>query len=116
MTYIYTELNADDMLRMLHAVGSEKFSKESIGVYIDYIKDLGEPLEFDPIGFDCQFSEYDLADDDDRESFLNDYGYLVEGQTFIDYDSRVEAIMDKIGQKTLVLSCDYNCFLFDYNF
>ena len=117
MTYIYTKLDEYDIRKMMQDCNRDNFSLCAIRAYIHFIKSIGDqPQEFDAIAFDCSFIEFDLSNDDERKAFINDYGDLVKDETFSDDDSKVESIMDKLNDETCVISQDYNCFTFDYNF
>ena len=116
MTYIYKKLDEYDLKDMLIRCDRNNFSLHALRAYIDFVEGLGEYQEFDAIGFICSFYEYDLSNDDEREQFIREYEYLVEDESFNDENSKVESIMDKIKDETLVISSEYNCFLFDYNF
>lgn len=109
-------ITVNELKQDMQQAGRDNFSHVGYQAIIDYYEELGENVEFNPVGIDCTFVEYDLSDSDDRQTILNDYGYLVEDQEFSDEDSKIEAIMDCIEEHTLVISHDPNCFVFDYNF
>ena len=109
-------INHLELKEAMIKVGRDNFSRLACQIIINYYDDMEEDTEFYPVDIDCTFVEYDLSDPDDLSSFLNDYSYLVDGEEFSDEDSRIERLMDLIEENTLVLSSDYNCFIFDYNF
>ena len=61
-------------------VGNEtmraSFTYEAAGALFDWYSDLAEdcgaPVEFDPVGFRCDWSEYSL------DELMTDYGYLLD--------------------------------------
>ena len=54
----------------------DSFTYEAAGALFDWYSDLaedcGEPVEFDPVGFRCDWSEYSL------DELMTDYGHLLE--------------------------------------
>ena len=54
----------------------ESFTYEAAGALYDWFSDwseeVGEPIEFDPVGFRCEWSEYSF------DELMTDYGHLLE--------------------------------------
>lgn len=80
------------------------FTFEGLKVLYDYFleleDDLGEPIQFDPVGVRCEFTEYESPLD-----VVNDYGLLDEDdrmdyEALDDEDDQVSMLMDLIDAKT----------------
>ena len=82
-------LTAHDFVNQMTAIRPHNFSRLGLYELFDYLMEVDENMEFDPIGICCDFTEYD-----DLEAYQNDYGedcdpddYLVcsgyDGYSFI---------------------------------
>ena len=70
---MYTNTSRNDFIDTFRAIGRADigdgnggdFTIDALHALFDYMEDfeqdLGEPIEFDPIGLCCQFSEYESA-------------------------------------------------------
>lgn len=108
---IYTELNAYDMKQILKTCDRDNFSIDALEGYLTFVEDLGVPSEFDPVGFDCSFTECKKTLDD-----LSDYLYLIDEDDYEDEDEKLEALLEAIEENTLIVWQDNNSLMFDYNF
>ena len=80
-------------------VGNEtmraSFTYEAAGALFDWYSDLaegcGEAVEFDPVAFRCEWSEYAL------DELMNDYGYL------LDDDQEPEDLPEVLEQHTTII-------------
>jgi len=67
----------------------DQFSYDALGMLFNYFDDMCDPVELDPVGICCEYSEltadeiradYGLDDDADVEAYLNDNTCVI-GQT-----------------------------------
>lgn len=63
MSYIYKTINNhSDLYHDLKVMGRENFSYHGANALMEYLEqlagDLGEPIEYDPIAFCCDYAEY----------------------------------------------------------
>jgi hypothetical protein len=86
MTYIYERKQAGDLFHDLKTMGRDNFSYDGAKALMEYLEgiaeDTGEPIEYDPISFCCDFAEYDSIDDynkayDTQYSSWSHVGYVV---------------------------------------
>ena len=74
------------------------FTYEAAGALFDWYTDLaegcGEPVEFDPVGFRCDWSEYAL------DELVTDYGHL------LDDDQEPEDLPEVLEQHTTIIKLD----------
>lgn len=83
-------------------VGNEtiraSFSYEAAGALFDWYSDLaedcGEPVEFDPVAFRCEWSEYSL------DQLQDDYGHLLED------DQEAEDLPEVLENHTTIMKLD----------
>lgn len=63
MTYIYERKQASDLFHDLKRMGRENFSYDGAKALMEYLEeianDTGEPIEYDPIAYCCEYTEYD---------------------------------------------------------
>lgn len=73
----------------------DSFTYEAAGALFDWYTDLaegcGEPIEFDPVGFRCDWSEYAL------DELQDDYGYL------LDEDQEPEDLPEVLENHTIII-------------
>ena len=76
----------------------DSFSYEAAGALFDWYEELsedcGEPIEFDPVAFRCEFSEYAL------DELQHDYGHLLED------DQEPEDLPELLEKYTLIIKLD----------
>jgi hypothetical protein len=81
----------------------DKFTLEGakqLQQYYDELSDhLDEPIEFDPIAWLCEFSEYK-----DFQEFQNDSGYIKDGKQYKGYDNINS--LDDLCDRTEVVKFD----------
>lgn len=62
MTYIYERKQSSDLYHDLKRMGRDNFSYDGAKALMEYLEqfaeDSGDPLEYDPIAFCCDFTEY----------------------------------------------------------
>ena len=83
-------------------VGNEtmraSFTYEAAGAlfdwYSDWSEEVGEPIEFDPVAFRCEWSEYSL------DELQDDYGYL------LDDDQEPEDLPEVLENHTTIIKLD----------
>lgn len=72
MSYIYQRKQPADLFHDLKKMGRDNFSYEGANALMEYLEevaeDTGEPIEYDPIAFCCEFAEYQTL-----EEFNKDY-------------------------------------------
>ena len=101
MALVKTYINESELYHDLKAMGRDNFSYEGAQALMNYLdelsEDIGENIEYDPIAFCCDFSEYaeseyeslaseysqdfgqgDDFDQDDFMSWLNDNTTVIE--------------------------------------
>lgn len=115
---IYTELNASDMHSMLKTCGRNNFSMATLEAYEQFIEEIDANDEFDPVGFDCEYIEFDLSDQDDVNCFLSDYAYMLTDDEKLELDEaeKIEEVKKILQEKTFVLLDDGDLFTISYNF
>jgi hypothetical protein len=59
--------------------------------YMDFSNDVGEDIEFDPVGFRCDWSEYSL------DELMTDYGHL------LDDDQGPEDLPEVLENHTIII-------------
>ena len=74
------------------------FTYEAAGALFDWYSDLaedcGQPVEFDPVGFRCDWSEYAL------DELMTDYGHL------LDDDQEPEELPEVLENHTTIIKLD----------
>jgi len=74
------------------------FTYEAAGALFDWYSDLaedcGQPVEFDPVGFRCDWSEYAL------DELMTDYGHL------LDDDQEPEDLPEVLENHTTIIKLD----------
>ena len=74
------------------------FTYEAAGALFDWYSDLAEdcgaPVEFDPVAFRCDWSEYSL------DELMTDYGYL------LDDDQEPEDLPEVLENHTTIIKLD----------
>lgn len=92
----------------------EQFSYEARDYLYEYLEDLsvdlGQDIEFDPVGIRCQYQE--IEKEDIIKYFNDQYSYIDE-KTFKSVDEVVEWLQDRTS---LVAVLENGNLLFDYNF
>jgi len=88
MTYIYERKQASDLFHDLKRMGRDNFSYDGAKALMEYLEsvaeDTGEPMEYDPIAYCCDFAEYKDINE------LNKDGY--------DFET-----LEEVGDKTAVI-------------
>ena len=67
--------------------------------YDELSEDLGENIEFDPVGWCCEFSEYK-----DFDTFQHDTGYTQNGVEYLGYENIHN--LDELKDNTTVIEFD----------
>lgn len=71
----------------------DAFSYSATIKLFEYYQELGdcqgEPVDFDPIAFRCEWSEYD------EEELFTDFGYLLDDDNDADLESLIYLLEDK---------------------
>jgi hypothetical protein len=92
MTYIYTSEQSSCFYDWLQSSGDYKNNHSYDGAraifeyYEGLAEGLGQPIEFDPIAWCCDWSEYESIED---KNFINDYDNLS---------------LDDLNDRTIVIS------------
>jgi len=76
----------------MQKIRPDNFSYEGLGELFDYLEEMGEDLEFDPIAICCDFSECSL------DEFLQSYGVDADLDEFSTMEDKAEAITEYIGR------------------
>ena len=71
-------LTAHDFVNQMTAIRPHNFSRPGLYELFDYLIEVDENMEFDPIGICCDFAEYD-----NLEAYQNDYGEDCEPDDYI---------------------------------
>ena len=94
MAIIYS-LHQEKFIDEFRKIRENNFSYDGLKTLFQYLdemsEDCGQNIEFDPIGFCCEFSEYNLED------FNEDYDLNIE--SFEDFD--IEKHEDKLNEKRI---------------
>lgn len=63
MTYLYKQVNTSDLYHDLKRIGRDNFTYDGAKALMEYLEelasDIGEPIEYDPIGLCCEYTEYE---------------------------------------------------------
>ena len=83
------------------------FTIDGLNALFDYLEqwedDIGEPVEFDPIGLCCQFSEYESAADAVHDIDLDVYRDVMDNN---DAETAEENLLDWLRDQTIVIGFD----------
>jgi len=94
MAIIYS-LHQEKFIDEFRKIRENNFSYDGLKTLFQYLdemsEDCGQNIEFDPIGFCCEFSEYNLED------FNEDYDLNIE--SFEDFD--IEKHEDKLNENSI---------------
>ena len=71
-------LTAHDFVNQMTAIRPHNFSRPGLYELFDYLIEVDENMEFDPIGICCDFTEYD-----NLEAYQNDYGEDCEPDDYL---------------------------------
>ena len=71
-------LTAHDFVNQMTAIRPHNFSRPGLYELFDYLIQVDENMEFDPIGICCDFTEYD-----NLEAYQNDYGEDCEPDEYL---------------------------------
>ena len=71
-------LTAHDFVNQMTAIRPHNFSRPGLYELFDYLIQVDENMEFDPIGICCDFTEYD-----NLEAYQNDYGEDCEPDDYL---------------------------------
>lgn len=92
MTYIYERKQASDLFHDLKRMGRDNFTYDGAKALMDYLEELagdtGEPMEYDPIAFCCEYQQFD-----DIEDYVAQYSDVIEN-------------LDQLREKTQVIEFD----------
>lgn len=73
MTYIYEIKQSSDLFHDLKKMGRDNFTYEGAKALMEFIEetaqDTGEPIEYDPIAFCCDFAEYVDIEEYNKDGF-----------------------------------------------
>lgn len=87
MTYIYERKNTSDLYGDLKRIGRDNFSYDGAQALMEYLEsiaeDTGEPIEYDPIAFCCDFAEYADIEELNRDGYEFESWDDVENQTIV---------------------------------
>lgn len=90
---------AHDMLDYEQQFGDTPYSAlETLAEYYDELsEETGQPIEFDPVAWACDWAWYAVGDD----TLRSDYGYLMPGDDYMDED-----LLNELRNQTTVLDTD----------
>lgn len=71
-------LTAHEFVNQMTAIRPHNFSRPGLYELFDYLIQVDENMEFDPIGICCDFTEYD-----NLEAYQNDYGEDCEPDDYL---------------------------------
>jgi len=103
---MYTNTSRNDFIDTFVAIGRAdigdgnggNFTIEALHALFNYLEewegDIGEPVEFDPIGLCCQFSEYESASDAVSEINGAEYSDIVDANAYEDEQDLNAQTMD----------------------
>jgi hypothetical protein len=104
-------LNKDQFRFAFIEVRPNNFSYEALGMLFDYLEEIDENMEFDPIAICCDFTEgnfQEVANELDDEIDLETVG-LDEAET-------AQKVADYLSEKTTVLGITSEHFIVYANF
>lgn len=104
MTYIYEKKNTSDLYHDLKKMGRENFSYNGALALMEYLEqyaeDCGDPQEYDPIAYCCEFAEYE---DSEYEALANEYGEAPKRSDYEDSEGFEQALFDWLNEQTSVI-------------
>ena len=115
---MYITINEFEAKEIMQKVGRDNFTRRGLEIimqWLDDASDCEQGHEFDPVEIDCEFIELDLTTDEGKSLLLKDYGYLVE-EDEEDEECKIEAIIEEIQDRGVVIYDDPQLFIFTYNF
>jgi len=93
----------------IDAMTPHGFSRAGAGTLFDWYEDLsddsGEDIEFDPVAFRCEWTEYD------HDGLITDFEYLVAGEDYDDDTEYFDALLGELNDNTTVLEVNDDCWL-----
>jgi hypothetical protein len=116
---IYMEMNADALKQRNIDWGRDNFSIEALQAIIDFTDEVypDEDIAWTPVDLDCTWVEFNLNNQKDLEDFVQDYGHvLMDGDNLPANEDTATAVIEWLEEHTLIISSDWDCFVFDYNF
>lgn len=114
MPLVKTHFHDSELFHDLKAMGRDNFSYEGAKALMEYLDDLadqcGENIEYDPIAFCCEYSEYNSALDaaaeyTDVEDLFDDY---------FDDDDKESACLEYLHHNTCVIEFDGGIIIQDF--
>ena len=112
---MYIKIDEFEAKEMMQKVGRDNFTRRGLEIimqWLDDASDCDQGHEFDPVGIDCEFMELDLTTDAGKNNLLCSYEYLVDA----DEEDKVNAIIEEMKERGVVISDDPEIFIFTYNF
>jgi len=110
---IYNEVNTNEFARWIQSSDTYKdnFTWAGANALQEYLEEMteetGENIEFDPVAWCCEFSEYESYED-----FQSDTGYTRDGVTYKGYDDIND--LDELRDNTTVIEFDGGIIVQDF--
>lgn len=87
MAYIYERKQTGDLFHDLKRMGRDNFSYEGAEALMEYLEqiaeDTGEPIEYDPIAYCCEFAEYHDLEELNKNGYSFNSWDDVENETMV---------------------------------
>lgn len=94
MSYIYEKKQSGDLFHDLKSMGRTNFSYEGAKALMEhleqYAEDCGDPVEYDPIAFCCDYAEYADIQEYNKDGYeYEDIEHLQQDTTVIEFDGGI---------------------------
>lgn len=103
MSYIYEIKQTTDLYHDLKRMGRDNFSYDGAAALMEWLENMGEPLEYDPIAFCCDFAEYS---DSRLPGLASEYSNAPQPGEFEDLDEWEVAFKEWLADQTSVIEFD----------
>ena len=106
MALVKTHIADDELFHDLKAMDRNNFSYEGAKALMEYLEDLSENIEYDPIAFCCDFVEYSRGELPLLAAEYSNQEGCPQTESFEDAEAFEDALLDWLNDQTLVI--DFN--------
>lgn len=110
---IINYVSSDDLYHDLKSMDRDNFSYDGAKALMEYLEqlsdDCGDNIEYDPIGFCCEYSEYETIG-----MLADDYPDAPQADDYDDPDDWEEELYDWLNDRTTVIEFDNGIIIQDF--
>lgn len=107
MSYIYEIKQVSELFDDLKRMGRDNFSYDGAAALMEYLEsiaeDTGEPMEYDPIAYCCDFAEYA---DSELSALSDEYTGAPKVSDYDDSEEWREQFIEWLEENTTVIKFD----------